>query len=206
VSDRLRSPKWIRRTAGPWCAAILALGLSAVARPQGSSHKSSPGAAKKSAPPDPVLLDLEGYRQMIAKFKGKPLVVNFWATWCEPCREEYPMLVELAKQYASQGVAVVGMDMDDDADMNLVRRFLARNQPGFPNFRQKPGIDLDAFYPGINPEWRGTMPETVFYGRDGQIVGSFAGTRPRPVFEQAFRVLLDTHAGRPAATGSTGSK
>jgi thiol-disulfide isomerase/thioredoxin len=163
------------------------------ARPQTAAGKPSSGAGKASAAADPVLLDLAGYKQMIAKYHGKPLVVNFWATWCEPCRDEYPMLVDLAKQFAPQGVVVVGVSMDDDSDMNLVRHFLARNHPGFPNYRQKPGIDVDAFYPGVNPDWHGTMPQTVFYARDGRILDSFTGTRPRPVFEQAIHLILDMH-------------
>jgi len=104
--------------------------------------------------------------------------------------------VELAKEFKPQGVSVIGVDMDDESDMNLVRRFIARAQPPFPNYRQKPGIDLDAFYEGVNPEWKGTMPQTIFYGRDGQILGFFLGSRPRPVFEQAFRATLG-----PAGSG-----
>src|SRR5580704_6753937 len=121
--------------------------------------------------------NLIAFALLLAKYRGRPLVVNFWATWCEPCRDEYPMIVELAKEFKPQGVSVVGVDMDDESDMNLVRRFLARTQPPFPNYRQKPGIDLDAFYDGVNPEWKGTMPQTIFYRRDGQIVGFFLGTR-----------------------------
>jgi thiol-disulfide isomerase/thioredoxin len=183
----------IRLERHPWFAfALLALlfALSVTPASAQTSSGKAPSAAAKA--PDPVLIDLAGYKQMLAKYHGKPLVVNFWATWCEPCRDEYPMLVDLAKQFAPQGVIVVGVSMDDDSDMNLVRRFLARNHPGFPNYRQKPGIDVDAFYDGVNPQWHGTMPQTVFYARDGRIIGFFTGTRPRPVFEQAVHSILDT--------------
>ena len=159
------------------------------ARTQTAPGQSSHGTTKPASA-DLALVDLAGYQQVLAKYRGKPLVVNFWATWCPPCRDEYPMIVELAKQFKAQGVSVVGINMDDNSDMNLVRHFLARTQPGFPNYRQKPGIDLDAFYHGINPAWNGTMPQTVFYGRDGRIAGYFVGTRSRPEFEQAFRDLL----------------
>ncbi len=154
----------------------------------------SSGAGKPAAhpgkPADPVLVDLAGYQQLLAKYHGKPLVVNFWATWCEPCRDEYPMVVELAKQFKPQGVEVIGIDMDDESDMNLVRRFIVKMAPGFPNYRQKPGIDLDRFYDGVNPQWKGTMPQTMFYGKDGNVVGFFLGSRPRAQFEQAFRATL----------------
>jgi thiol-disulfide isomerase/thioredoxin len=158
--------------------------------PQGAGSKPAPSTVKGAPSADPPLIDLAGYNQVLAKYKGKPILVTFWATWCEPCRDEYPMIVELEKQYSSQGLAVFGVDMDDTAEMNLVRRFLARNQPRFPNYRQKPGIDLDAFYHGVNPEWTGSMPETVFYGRDGRIAGHFIGEQPRARFEEAIHLIL----------------
>jgi thiol-disulfide isomerase/thioredoxin len=194
---RTRVHRWFLLTF----AVVLVVALVAPrrGRAQTDAGKTAPRTGKAVAPADPQLIDLAGYRQLLAKFKGKPLVVNFWATWCEPCRDEYPMIVALAKEFKSDGVSVVGVDMDDESDMNLVRRFIARTQPTFPNYRQKPGIDLDAFYDGVNPEWKGTMPQTIFYGRDGQILGFFLGTRPQPVFEQAFRATL-------GAAGNTGGQ
>jgi thiol-disulfide isomerase/thioredoxin len=186
-------------------ALAVALAAAVPGRTQTDAGKPAPHAGKAAGAADPQLIDLAGYRQILAKYKGKPLVVNFWATWCEPCRDEYPMIVELAKQFKPQGVNVVGVDMDDESDMNLVRRFIARTQPPFPNYRQKPGIDLDAFYDGVNPEWKGTMPQTIFYGRDGQILGFFLGTRPQPVFEQAFRATLGP-AGNASDSSHGGTK
>ena len=115
---------------------------------QSASGKGRAKSAKALPRADLPLIDLAGYNQVLAKYRGKPLVVTFWATWCEPCRDEFPLLVQLQKQYAPQGLAIFGVSLDDDSDMNLVRRFIARNQPGFPNYRQKPGIDVDAFYRG----------------------------------------------------------
>jgi thiol-disulfide isomerase/thioredoxin len=162
---------------------------------QGSLQAQTSGAnakagAHKSAAPALPLIDVEGYDRILAKYRGKPLLVTFWATWCEPCRDEFPMIVELSKQYAPQGLAVFGVSLDNDADMHLVRHFLEKNQPTFPNYRQKPGIDVDAFYRGVNPDWTGTMPETIFYNRDGRIAGHFVGEQPRGAFEQAIRAIL----------------
>jgi thiol-disulfide isomerase/thioredoxin len=150
----------------------------------------APNAVKAATPADPQLIDLAGYNKVLLKYRGRPLVVTFWATWCEPCRDEFPMLVALHRQYAPEGLAMFGVSLDDDADLHLVRRFLARNEPGFANYRQKPGIDVDAFYRGVNPAWNGTMPETVFYGRDGRIAGHFTGEQPHAAFDRAIRLIL----------------
>jgi thiol-disulfide isomerase/thioredoxin len=189
-------PFWSSRSQAFLVAAVSTLSLAIAAIPQSSRAQASSAkpATKAAKPPtaDLPLIDLAGYNQVLAKYRGKPLVVTFWATWCEPCRDEFPMLVQLHKQYAPQGLAIFGVSLDDDADMNLVRRFLARNQPGFPSYRQKPGIDVDAFYHGVNPAWTGSMPETIFYGRDGRIVGHFIGEQPRAAFEEGIRQVLSS--------------
>src|SRR6202046_2580104 len=81
-------------------------------------------APEAKAPRDPEMIDIQGFQRVLEQNRGKALLVNFWATWCEPCRDEYPMLVELASEFKAQGVNVVGINMDDDSDMNLVRRFI----------------------------------------------------------------------------------
>jgi len=146
--------------------------------------------ASSAAADDLPLVDLDGYRDMVAQNHGKPLLVTFWATWCEPCRFEFPIIVDLAKQYSSHGLVVVGVNLDDDADMNLVRHFLTQNHPGFRSYRQKPGINVDVFYQGVNPVWRGTMPHNLFYARDGHIARFFIGEHNRAAFDQAIHLIL----------------
>ena len=171
------------------------------AQTERSNANSSSRPDQRTAAEDPTLIDLNGYNQVIARYRGKPLVVNFWATWCEPCRDEFPMLVELAKQYAPKGLIVIGVSLDDNADLNLVRHFLAESHPGFPNYREKPGINVNAFYRGVNPDWRGTMPQTLFYGRDGHIARYLVGARPRAAFEGAIQLILASPSAQNHATG-----
>lgn len=168
------------------CAALLLIAaFAAGATPQ----------AKR--PRDPQLLDPEGYRQLLEKYRGKALIVNFWATWCEPCRAEYPLLNSLAKEYAPKGLHVVGVSLDDDGEIILVRRFLARYQPVFPNFRKRPGKN-DEFVQAVYPRWNGTLPATFFYAADGRQIGNFIGAGDRERFEAAIRVLLASgHAENP---------
>jgi thiol-disulfide isomerase/thioredoxin len=147
--------------------------------------------AQTTAPKDPALIDTQGYQKILADYKGKPLVVTFWATWCEPCRDEYPMLNELAKQYASQGLKVVGisLDQDGDSDRILMRRFLARYKPIFPNYRKKKGEE-DAFVRAVLPQWNGSIPATFFYSKDGQQIGHLLGASDRETYDAAIRTTL----------------
>jgi thiol-disulfide isomerase/thioredoxin len=146
-------------------------------------------APQAKAPSDPKMIDAAGFQKILEENRGKPLLVNFWATWCEPCRDEYPMLNELAKQYGPQGLHVVGVSMDDDGDLILMRRFLARYKPIFPNYRKTAGAEA-AFRESILPGWTGTMPVSVFYAKDGRQVTHFIGEKGREQYEEAIRGLL----------------
>ena len=146
-------------------------------------------AAQTPAPTDPPMLDTAGYQKLLQQYKGKPLLINFWATWCEPCRDEYPLLNELAKQYAPQGLKVVGVSLDQDGDLILMRRFLARYKPVFPNYRKKKGEE-DAFVQAVIPGWSGSIPASVFYAKDGTQIGHLIGAGTRETFEASIRMLL----------------
>src|SRR5579859_7905579 len=143
---------------------------------------------------DPELIDAQGFQKILEHYRGKALVVNFWATWCEPCRDEYPMLNELAKQYAPKGLQVVGISMDDDGDLILMRRFLARYKPIFPNYRKTAGAEA-AFRESVLPGWTGKMPVSIFYYKDGRQAGHFIGEKGREQYEETIRGLLAGGAG-----------
>ena len=146
-------------------------------------------SAQTPAPKDPELIDIQGYQKLLEQYKGKPLLVNFWATWCEPCRDEYPLLNELAKKYAPQGLKVVGVSLDQDGDLILMRRFLARYRPAFPNYRKKKGQE-DAFTQAVLPGWNGSLPTSVFYAKDGTQIGHLNGAGDRATYEAAIKTLL----------------
>jgi thiol-disulfide isomerase/thioredoxin len=150
----------------------------------GGGQERKPGSA-----PDPKIIDAQGYQKLLSQYRGKPLLVTFWATWCEPCRDEYPMLNELAKQYAPQGLQVVGVNLDDDGDLILMRRFIARYKPVFPNYRKKPGGE-DGFTLTVSREWNGALPAAFFYTKEGKPAGHFVGEKSRAVYEGAIRSLL----------------
>jgi len=159
----------------------------------------APAAPEAKAPRDPEMIDIQGFQKILEQNRGKALLVNFWATWCEPCRDEYPMLNELAKQYAPKGLEVVGVSMDDDGDLILMRRFLARYKPVFPNYRKTAGAEA-AFRQSVLAGWTGTMPVSVFYAKDGRQVRHFIGEKGREQYEEAIRGLL-AGSGSAASPG-----
>lgn len=142
-----------------------------------------------SSPKDPPLIDLQGYQKILQQYKGKPLVVTFWATWCEPCRDEYPLVNDLAKQYAPQGLKVVGISLDQDGDLILTRRFLARYKPVFPNYRKRKG-DEDAFSQAVMQGWNGSLPASFFYAKDGTQIGHLVGASDHDTYDAAIRKVL----------------
>ena len=166
-----------------WIAPVLMLMLVATAA------LAAQQAPKTAAPRDPEMIDSQGLQKLIDQYHGKPLLVTFWATWCEPCRDEYPMLNDLAKQYAPQGLKVVGVNLDDDGDIILMRRFLKRYKPVFPNYRKTAGGEA-AFHQVVSPEWNGALPATFFYARDGRQVGHVFGEGTRQTYEDAIRSLV----------------
>src|SRR5216684_3616057 len=146
-------------------------------------------APQGKAPSDPQIIDVQGYQKLVKEYRGKPLLINFWATWCEPCRDEYPLLNELAKEYGPKGLRVVGVDSDQDGDLILMRRFIARYKPVFPNYRKQHG-DESGFQSVVSPDWNGLLPASFFYDKDGKQVGHVFGASTRETYETAIRQLL----------------
>jgi hypothetical protein len=92
----------------------------------------------------------------------------------------------------------VGINLDDDGDIILMRRFLARYKPIFPNYRKRKG-DEGAFNQSVLPGWSGALPATFFYAKDGCQVGHVLGEGNRATYEAAIRALLSSGTGGSAA-------
>src|SRR5215467_15567297 len=113
-------------------------------------------------------IDAKQFHDLVAREKGKVVVVNFWATWCVPCREEFPDLVRLEKAYRDRSVAVLGVSIDFQKDLPKVEKFLADHHPDFPNYIKRSGGDDQDFIDAVDPKWGGELPFTVVYGKDGR--------------------------------------
>ncbi len=158
--------------------------------PAGSSGRdgtASAGRAIRTAP-DFALKDLEGKDVRLSDSKGKIRLVDFWATWCAPCREEIPRFKELYGQYKDQGFEIIGIAMDDEG-AKVVRPFVEKYQIPYTNLVGNE--DVEKAFGGILG-----YPTAFFIDRDGNIVDSYVGGVPKRVFEARLRELL----GLPATS------
>lgn len=135
-------------------------------------------------------VDAKSLAEAIAKQKGKVVLVNFWATWCVPCRQEFPDLVRLEKAYRGRGLAVLGVSTDLARDLPAVEKFLAGSKPAFPNYRKKSGGDDQDFIESVDGKWGGELPFTVLYARDGKKARALSGMQSYADFERAVSALL----------------
>lgn len=122
----------------------------------------------------------------IATLKGRIVVVDFWATWCEPCREELPKLAALQTQL---GFELLTISADEPENAKAAAAFLTKSGIHGPAFIKRPHND-EAFINSIDPKWSGALPATFLYDRQGHRVNSFFGDDSFPQLESALRKLL----------------
>lgn len=128
--------------------------------------------------------DPDGKPVALADFKGKPLVLNFWATWCPPCRKEIPELVEIHNRYGARGVALVGVAVEEAA---RVPEFVKAN--GI-NYRIVVGRDKGIWLLQTLGNKAAGLPYTVVLDRDGRIVFTKRGALTSERLEQVLEPLL----------------
>jgi thiol-disulfide isomerase/thioredoxin len=133
-----------------------------------------------------VLKDASGERVRLSDYRGKVVVLNFWATWCGPCRDEIPMLVEMEKEYGSRGVVFVGASLDDARTSRQIPDYVARFGIKYPVWYGATGDDVARLGLG------GAVPDTAFLDQEGRIVARVLGEiRRREVKERLDWLLGD---------------
>jgi thiol-disulfide isomerase/thioredoxin len=140
-------------------------------------------AKAKPANFDFVLKDMNGHDVNFADFKGKVVLLNFWATWCGPCKYEIPMFVELQKKYEGKGVAFLGLSVDDTVDK--LKPFADEYKINYPILM---GLGRDDFQDAFGPIWG--IPVTFMITRDGTICKRHMGLATKDQFEREIEGLL----------------
>ncbi len=140
--------------------------------------------------PDFALNTPDGKTVHLSDFRGKAVVLNFWATWCGPCKIEMPWFVDLQKKYEAQGLQIVGVNMDmDDSSKDEVGKFAKDMAVNYPIVL---GSEKTADAYGGLP----ALPTTLYIDRDGKVVDRVIGLRGRAEIEAAMQKII---ASQPAA-------
>ena len=151
--------------------------------PRASAQTVANNTGKTQAAPAWELKDLDGKAVKLSDFKGKVVLLNFWATWCPPCRQEIPDLVALQDKYNDKGLVVVGVSLDQNGPAG-VKAFASRMKINYPIVMGDEKISLS--YGGIN-----AIPSTFFIDREGNVAGHHEGGADQAMFEAAVKPLLE---------------
>ncbi len=169
------------------------------------THAGSPpdrigGDAKGQAAPDFELKDLAGKQVRLSDYRGKVVLLNFWATWCPPCKEEIPWFVDLQQRYGAQGLQVIGVAMDDSGE-KAIASFAHELGVNYPVLLGKESVAHA--YGDVQ-----FLPQTFYVGRDGKILSQVQGLVNRKEIEERVKNALAGSAAslqgkalRPALAG-----
>ena len=174
---------------------IAALGVGTLAcRPQETEKKLLRDDKDRKMAPEFELKDASGKVVKISDFRGKVVLLDFWATWCGPCAIEIPWFVDFQRRYKDRGFEVLGVSMDDDG-WKAITPFVSEKKI---NYRVVLGDDKTGdLYGGVE-----ALPTTFVIDRDGRIASVHVGLTGKKDFEDAIEKLLDTAAGKTAHSGN----
>ena len=152
--------------------------------------EATPATSDSGVAPDFVVADIAGTEFSFADTAGQVRLIDFWATWCAPCREEIPMLVELDKNYRDQGLTILAIS-DEDAD--VVRKFVDKEGVTYRNLVDAGvGEDGEAFVGRVAEDYLVLgLPTGFLIDREGKIVERFTGPKPAKILEKRIRELLE---------------
>jgi thiol-disulfide isomerase/thioredoxin len=181
-----------RGTAARAVAAALVLVACAGCRGRTDAAPAAAGptvAAAGSALPELRPATTGELRAAIAAPGASAVLVNVWATWCLPCRKEFPDLLRAAAEYRGRGLRLVLVSADFEDNADAARAFLARHGVDFPSYL-KTGADME-FIDALSPQWSGALPATFIYDGAGALRDSWEGETPYESFAARIRAVVE---------------
>ena len=154
-----------------------------------ASAKSGPLRAELLSPKSIEPISADEFRKVLVHHRGSIVLVNLWATWCIPCLKELPELVKLKEKFGSQGVKIITVSTDEQADLNLAKKVLAERGPGLNGYLETES-EPEKFVSVIDPTWSDVMPTTFIIDREGKLNTKLLGGKTREEFESAILPLL----------------
>ncbi len=135
--------------------------------------------------PEFTLVSTDGKKVALSDFKGRPVIVNFWATWCGPCKLEMPWFEEFGKKYAGQGLVVLGVNQDEDKTPAEVATAARRIGVSYPVLMPDKKETVSKAYGGVE-----YLPETFYVDRNGKVAGVSAGAPTKDEMEGLIELAL----------------
>lgn len=142
-----------------------------------SAQKRKSGAAKRPAKKLPVVstINTQSLKGLLSEQRQRPLLVNFWATWCGPCREEFPDLVKIDAQYRPRSLDFVTVSLDDFSEITTgVPQFLSSMKATMPAYLLKEN-DPEPAINAVDPRWQGDLPATFLFNERGEVIFKHIG-------------------------------
>jgi len=136
-------------------------------------------------------LDEAAFRRMVAAHRGRILLVDFWATWCAPCRAEMPQLVALWTAQKRRGLDLVTISCDEPEQEPAAAQFVDWQGAPSPHYIRHVASD-DNFINSIDPKWSGALPALFLFDRNGKLTQSFIGETDPKLLETAIDRMLST--------------
>ena len=182
------------------CRAVLPalVALSLAALPACSMLRQGP---KPVVAPPPQPVTVADIQKLTKDPSAKAILVNVWASWCMPCREELPALVQLQHELGDQGLKLILVSADFDVPMDKLTTFLAGQGVDFPTYL-KVEKDQD-FMKALSSDWAGAIPVTFLYTNDGELFDFWEGMATKDVFTAKVRAAMTASAqlAAPSAGG-----
>ncbi|MEJ5370069.1 MAG: TlpA disulfide reductase family protein [Bryobacteraceae bacterium] len=164
-------------------ACLLLPGCASVASRGEPAPGSSRDASARKAAPDFELKDMNGKTIRLSDYRGQVVLLNFWATWCGPCKIEIPWFVEFQRTFKDRGFTVIGVSVDEDG-WEAVRPFLASRQVNYPVVIST--VEVEQKYGGVD-----ALPMSFLIDREGRIANTHVGLVTKKTYEDEIRRLLD---------------
>lgn len=162
-----------------WKVFVISAGLALVAGGAASYFALRPKGVSQELVQE---LPAQAILNHIKDLKSPLVLVNFWASWCEPCKVEFPNILKLREHFAKDGLQVVFVSIDESDDLEAARKFLQEQHVDFPTFYK--GSQSVQFVTDIYPKWSGSVPTTILIGGDGQVKDAWEGDTTLQEFER----------------------